>query len=128
MNTLSFQLGLAAKAHEHQRPVPLELVGEGSPESLSYYLKLLIISYRFSGVFALAYEDNGILTRLQAIANATKGKHDLRRERISTEPHAVQVLQHAEEFWEFMRYLPQFQDQNVVELLRWFRRTNGVSG
>lgn len=124
MNTLSFQLGLAAKAHEHQRPVPVELLGEGNPEVLSHYLKLLIISYRFSGVFALAYEDTGILTRLQAIANATKEKHELRPEKIKTEPYAVQVLQHAEEFWEFMRSLPQFQDQNVAELLRWFRRTN----
>jgi KAP family P-loop domain len=128
MNTLSFQLRLAALAHEHQRSVPAGLLGGGDPTRLSHYLKLLLISYRFSGVFALATEDEDIFLRLQGIANATSTARQQRQTRLATEPFAARALENEEEFWALLRSDPQFQSGGLGDLLRWFRNEGGVGG
>jgi hypothetical protein len=133
MNTLSFQLRLAALAHEHKRPVPLGLLGGDAQNhlshatQLSHYLKLLLISYRFSGVFALAAEDQDIFWRLQGIANATKTAREQRQTQLATEPSVVRALEKEEEFWALLRSDPQFQSGGLEDLLRWFRNEGGVS-
>lgn len=128
MNTLSFQLRLAALAHEQQRPVPAGLLDGGDPTQLSHYLKLMMISYRFSGVFALAAEDQDIFWRLQGTANATKNARGERKSRLETEPFAARALESEVEFWALLQSEPQFQSGGLGDLLRWFRNEGSVGG
>ncbi|MGD0239103.1 MAG: P-loop NTPase fold protein [Streptosporangiaceae bacterium] len=127
MNTFSFHLRLAALAYDRQRPIPAGLLGEADPRVRSRFLKLLLISYRFSGIFALAFEDQALLIRLQDIANATGQNREQRRQALITEPIVARTLEREEEFWRLLRISPQFRTDDLSELLRWFRSEGGAS-
>jgi tRNA A37 threonylcarbamoyladenosine biosynthesis protein TsaE len=124
MNTLALQLDLAALAADQGRPVPPCLLRDGDRTSLDCYLKLLLISYRFSGLFALAFDDDQVLARLQEAANAAEQERQQRIESLASESPIIAALTGDEEFWRLMRSGPRFRkgDPIVSELLRWFRR------
>jgi predicted KAP-like P-loop ATPase len=131
MNTLGVQLRLAKLAVDHGRPVPDSLLNEDDPDVLGRFVKLLLISYRFSGVFALLFEDQDLLLQLQKLAHSSKSKENrhLRDEQLKHERFVVQALEADEEFWRLMRRQPQFneEDGTTGALLRWFRHDVGVS-
>jgi hypothetical protein len=128
MNTLSFQLNLAALASGRGRHVPPGLLGDhqGDRHEFSRYLKLLILSYRYSGVFALAFKDDDIFIRLQSTANFARTDRDARYQRLRREVRAVQALESDEAFWALIGSNPQFTHDNAADLLRWFRGTSGA--
>ena len=128
MNTLSFHLRLAALASDRRRPIPAGLLDGADPRARSRFLKLLLISYRFSGIFALAFEDQTLLIRLQDIANATMQDRDQRRQALITESIVARTLEREEEFWRLLQISPQFRADNLSELLRWFRSEGDARG
>ncbi len=129
MNTLGVQLRLARLAVDHGRPVPDSLLNGDNPDVLGRFVKLLLISYRFSGAFALFFEDQDLLMRLQDLAHSSKENRHLRDEQLKHERFVVQALDADEEFWRLMRRQPQFNDEDGTTgaLLRWFRHDVGVS-
>jgi hypothetical protein len=131
LNTLSVQLHLAELAKAEGRPVDPCLLPGGDPDAFHCFLKLLLIAYRHSGVFALALEDEGLLSRLQGVSNAHPPgvgakAIEVRRDReqaLKGELLLVQRLHESEEFWRLMREPPKFTDVKdlVVSLQNWFR-------
>jgi hypothetical protein len=129
LNTLSLQLHLAELAKSQGRPVDPCLLSGGDPASFLYFLKLMLIAYRHSGVFALALEDEELLNRLQSVSNATKETKDewtsrrKREEELNGEVILVRRLHETEEFWRLMRQPPNLLDERalVSRLRNWFR-------
>ena len=68
MNVLALHFGLARAAADRGSYVPEALRGEKS-EQLARLLKLLLISYRYSGVFSVAQADWALIARLQEASN-----------------------------------------------------------
>ena len=130
MNTLGLQLRLAQLAADHDRPVPGGLLDEGHRDVLARFIKLMLISYRYSGVFALAFDDQELLVLLQSVANQSINNPSVRKGALQHFPAVVRTLEADEGFWRLMRARPEFEehDATVSTLLRWFRHDAGASG
>jgi DNA polymerase III delta prime subunit len=140
MNTLSVQLHLAALAKESDFQVQECLVSNNKPRQFDVFLKLLIIAYRYSGIFTLAVEDKELLRRLQEVSNKygaaikAKGLTAARTERngaLAEEPPLVLTLRDTEEFWRLLgpEVPPSLLEnyQFVTGLLTWFRQSTGLA-
>ncbi len=123
MNTLGVQLRLAQLAAGRGRAIPGGLL-TGEIESLSLFIKLLLISYRYSGFFALTAEDAKLLGRLEEVRNSTGTDREKRVGRLLHESAVVRGLAGDEQFWELMGALPQFRadEPGTKALMRWFRQ------
>jgi hypothetical protein len=130
MNTLALQLRLAELAADHDRPVPGGLLDGGDRDVLARFIKLMLISYRYSGVFALSFDDQELLVLLQSVANQSINNPSVRKGALQHFPVVVRTLEADEGFWRLMRAQPEFEehDATVSTLLRWFRHDAGVSG
>ena len=133
MNTLAVQLNLIQVAKESKMALPDCLINPQQDEDFDVFLKLLLISYRYSGIFAHANEDENLLTQLQSISNwyrnkaqdknkkneARKGRDD----RLSDELPMISTMKHNEEFWDLIASGPDFTTHaNILqELQHWFR-------
>jgi hypothetical protein len=133
MNSLAVQLNLIQVAKEAKLSLPPCLTNP-QDKGFDVFLKLMLISYRYSGVFALANEDDGLLVKLQAITNwykntsqdenkrneARKGRDD----RLSDELPLVSTMKHNEEFWELIAGGPDFtaHTDSLHDLQHWFRQ------
>lgn len=128
MNTLSVQLRLARLAYDRGRPLPPGLLDGDHPGVLSLFVKLLVISYRYSALFALTVEDEEVLVRIERVAN--KNQRSERESDLRTESPPVRALAADEQFWELMRSQPQFRqvDDTTRALMRWFRQEVGATG
>ena len=129
MNTLSLQLQIAKLLEEstgNKSIVP----PEDSP-SFAFFLKLLLISYRNSGVFSAFLEDPELVKRLQKTANAYAAElkkdeaeaRKIRRDLLESESAGIRGLAVQEEFWRLMSLPPNLLDERelVESFLHWFR-------
>jgi hypothetical protein len=133
LNTLAVHLYLAELAKAAGRPVDACLLPGGDPDHVLYFLKLLLIAYRYSGVFALAQEDDKLLGRLQQVSNTYEQAvaqntppaqaRTARSKALEGELLLVQGLHDREEFWRLIREKPNLlQDKELVARLQnWFR-------
>ena len=132
MNTLAIQLRLAEVAKEAGLSVHEWLVTNSQPRFFDFFLKLLLIAYRHSGVFTIVLEDPELLERLQRVSNSFEqlrkddGPDTARKKRkdaLSGELPIVQALQSDEEFWRLMAEKPSMLgDPSIIPQLRsWFR-------
>lgn len=122
MNTLAVQLRLAELAAGRGRAIPGGLLA-GDADVLSRFIKLLLISYRYSGLFALTAEDTRLLGRLEEVRNGTGTDRKARAGRLLHESALVRGLAGDEQFWELMAAAPQFRadEPGTQHLMRWFR-------
>lgn len=123
MNTLAVNLNIASIANR------LESLSAASADR-ALFLKLLLISYRYSGVFAMAREDERLLIALQEISNLFEAnKSDLnnarqaRRKSMENDWPDVCRLTAREEFWTVMSLTPQLNNdpQALGRMMEWFR-------
>jgi hypothetical protein len=131
MNTLAVQLHLAALAKEANLPIDECLLNGGQSDNFKYFLKLLLLAYRYSGVVALAGEDADLLGRLQAASNTYEAEKTNniatarvnRKIALDRELPLVASLQDKEQFWQLMAIAPNLRDAPEVakRLLHWFR-------
>lgn len=131
MNTLALQLHLAALAKAASQSVHPVLLTDSEPRKFDVYLKLLLIAYRYSGVYAASLEDPGLLERLQNTSNTfeadcksgTLEARNKRGETLLKEQPIVAALQEQEHFWRLFSKKPSLKDENqlVSELREWFR-------
>jgi hypothetical protein len=134
MNTLALHVHLATVATEANLPVLEWLSTNSQPRKFDVFLKLLLISYRYSGVIGVAVEDLGLLERLQTISNAyhTTVKQNparesearqARQESLAGEFPVVANLHSEEDFWRLMAETPRFTDHRelLLALSNWFR-------
>lgn len=141
MNTLSVQLQLARLAKDAGEPIDdvlLSFDAQGAPLRFKYFLKLTLISYKYSGIFSLALKDPGLLQRLQVLSNQYRNamKQDpakartARNEALVNEPALLLGLKTEEEFWQLMAESPSVMDDFdlTTQLLSWFRRTAPLKG
>ena len=130
MNTLSVQLHLASLVAEKQLPVD-ECLLTGDGIKFQCFLKLLLVAYRFSGVFRASLDDAELLVRLQRANNeyqlgvgnsAVEARHN-RAKALETELPLIRALDRKEEFWTLMKQPPDLNQQknDVHELQNWFR-------
>ncbi|HXC23401.1 MAG TPA: P-loop NTPase fold protein [Solirubrobacteraceae bacterium] len=96
--------------------------------SRALYLKLLLLAYRYSDVFAAAFEDPGLLIRLQQLSNAYEtGKHngagsEARESRavgLRSEGATMWYLQSEESFWRIMAQRPALEQQETTQAMGW---------
>jgi hypothetical protein len=132
MNTLALHLNLAQVANEAGLVVHAALLDGGDSKSLNVFIKLLIISYRYSGVFSLALDDEDLLGRLQEASNhyrakvqdskAEEGRVE-RNKKLDEETPLISALRNDEEFWALMATDPRLTDAvpTVAQLRNWFR-------
>lgn len=131
MNTLAVHVHLAAIAKEAGLPLHEWLSTNSEPRKFDVFLKLLLVAYRYSGVFSVALEDSRLLERLQTISNvyaqnALKDLEKARRDRavqLANELPVVISLQNEEDFWYLMAEKPRLNDYPdlLLELRNWFR-------
>jgi hypothetical protein len=132
MNNLAVQLNLAHVAKDSKMPLPACLANPQQNEDFDVFLKLMLISYRYSGVFAIANEDENLLTQLQSISNwyknTSQGKNKAeariaRDQRLANELPMISSMRHNEEFWELIASGPDFTTHanTLQELQHWFR-------
>lgn len=133
MNTLALQLHLAALAKEAGQSVHSVLLLDSEARKFDVYLKLLLIAYRYSGVYAASLEDPGLLERLQRVSNtfesdcqSMSGPLEARSARgitLAKEQSIVAALQEQEHFWRLFAQKPSLIDEKqlVGELREWFR-------
>jgi DNA polymerase III delta prime subunit len=100
------------------------------PKNLDLFLKLVLISYRYSGIFSMSRENPALLVRLQEISNLSESKgdesQDARRERqkeLEKESTLVAWLAEKDDFWRAMALPPQLNnDPKMLDhMLNWFR-------
>jgi KAP family P-loop domain len=73
MNFLVVQAELGRLAHARKAArVPGSLLGPSAPGDLALLLKLMLISYRYPGIFQAALANRALLSTLQTIANNPK--------------------------------------------------------
>jgi hypothetical protein len=129
MNTLMVHVHLATIAKEAGLPIHEWLCTNSQPRQFDVFLKLLIIAYRYSGAFAVAVEDPGLLKRLQRVSNTYRqtvvqnpaqedGAWQDRKNSLASELSVVATLQNEEAFWRLMGEAPRFTDhfELVLEL------------
>ena len=131
MNTLAMHLSVAEIAHQANLSVPEWLVTGSEPRKFDVFLKLLLIAYRYSGIFSTAVEDPHLLERLQKISNVFESKkgEDMEKARsarnlsLTHELLIVQELGQMEGFWRLIAEQPSLMlDWQLTEgLLNWFR-------
>ena len=131
MNTLALNLHIAQNAGEAGM-LALE------PANLDLFLKLLLISYRYSGIFSMARENPDLLIGLQEISNIYHGSGEdkqvarkARNESLDIELPLVAKLAGMEDFWTVMALPPQLNDNEKAmrNMLNWFRyRTPKIEG
>jgi hypothetical protein len=131
MNTLAIQFHLAEVAKAADLPVPDCLISDHDADALNYFIKLLLISYRYSGLFSLALEDSTLFQRLQTISNTYQAQKDKslttarveRKEALLAENSLIANLQLEESFWQLMAEKPNFtQNPGILaQLQNWFR-------
>jgi hypothetical protein len=122
MNALSVNLHIAEGAGEAGK-LALE------PASLDLFLKLLLISYRYSGIFSMVRENPDLLIGLQKIANVYSGNKDkqaarkARNDLLDKESPLMAKLAEKEDFWTVMALPPQLNDDEKAmgNMLNWFR-------
>jgi hypothetical protein len=130
MNLLALQAELARLARERDLAVPPALCGQDAAQ-LELLLKLMLISYRYPGIFHAALADPGLLTRLQGIANLTTDKpraeaaqmRQDRRDKLATEPTVVLATGTEDEFWTLIAHEPNLVTNQAPahRLMTWFR-------
>ncbi len=132
MNNLAVQLNLVQVAIDSKMALPACLTNP-QQEDFDVFLKMMLISYRYSGVFALANEDESLLMQLQAISNWYKNvsqdknkRREARQgrdERLSNELPMIATMNHNEEFWELIAVKPDLttRAKTLQELQHWFR-------
>ena len=132
MNTLALHLNLAVVAQEAKLPVQGSLVKGGDPKELNVFIKLMLLSYRYSEVFSRALDDPGLLGRLQEASTLYRNKVQAqkaeegraeRKKMLDQETPFISALSHDEEFWALMATAPSLTNAaNTVNQLRnWFR-------
>ena len=132
MNTLALHLDLARVAHEARLPVHGSLLTGGDAKELNVFIKLLLISYRYSGVFSLVLDDPDLLKRLQVASNVYRNKVEAgeagagrteRNSALDEEAPLISALRHDEEFWTLMATPPNLSNsaELVRQLRNWFR-------
>jgi hypothetical protein len=122
MNTLAVNVHIAESVGDAGK-----LVLEERHSDL--FLKLLLISYRYSGIFSMARDDWTLLIWLQKIANVYEESADklaarkTRKEVLDVESPLVAKLAGKEDFWTVMALPPQLNDDEeaVRNMLNWFR-------
>lgn len=128
-NTLSLQLQIASSVEEKYKTG--SIVRPEDSSTFPYFLKLLLISYRHSGLFNAFLEDPALAERLQRVSNAYKTERDKepieartkRKTLLQSETASIRRLQEDEEFWRLMALPPNLFDKPELfrSLLRWFR-------
>jgi hypothetical protein len=123
MNTLAVNLHIASAAGR------VEGLKKNDKER-ALFLKLLLISYRFSGIFGLAREDERLLVGLQEISNTFEtDKPDIekareaRKQALDSDWSAASRLTAREDFWNVMALRPQLNDDPAAlsRMMQWFR-------
>lgn len=123
MNTLAVNLHIAAEAGR------VEILDQ-DPVARALFLKLLLISYRYSGVFAMAREDDQLLIGLQEISNVyvddrddLEKARDVRRKSVEVNWVLASRLVDREDFWKLMALKPQLNDDPAAlsGMMQWFR-------
>ncbi len=123
MNTLAVQFHLAALAGVAAPP---------NPRDLDIVIKLQIVNYRYSGLFAALLADASLIARLQEISTTYRTNLDsgdqqkARAERaaaLARERPQIQALEHEEDFWRLMAVKPSFPKdaQGIAKVQQWFR-------
>jgi hypothetical protein len=124
LNLLSLQTDIARLTAERAngRMTPF-LVETADPAARAIYLKLLLISYRFSGVFDQMLRDPALAARLQQYANRYAGDatgdepaaRTARNEKLGSESAAVKALAWDEDFWAFIARSPDLASGAVID-------------
>ena len=138
MNTLALHLNLAVVAEQAKFTVHPSLLKNGDPKELNIFIKLLLLSYRYSEVFSRALDDPDLLGRLQSAgtlfvnkvqANQAEEGRKERNKLLDQESAFISALRHDEEFWGLMATPPNlFQAANTVTQLRnWFRSSGTIA-
>ena len=130
MNLLAVQTELARLARERQLAVPPALSGQ-DPAEFAILLKLMLISYRYPGIFQAALADPGLLIRLQRIANSSSTRPEVeaakmrtdRRDQVANEPMVVLAVGAEDEFWALIAHEPNLvsNQEAAHRLMTWFR-------
>jgi hypothetical protein len=130
MNLLAVQAELARLARERDLTVPPALYGQDAGE-LGILLKLMLISYRYPGIFQAALADPGLLTRLQQIGNSASARPESeaaqmradRRKDLVAEPMVVLATSVEDEFWALIAHKPNLvpNQEAAHRLMTWFR-------
>jgi hypothetical protein len=119
--------------------VHASLLDGGDSKELNVFIKLLLISYRYSGVFSLALDDEDLLGRLQQASNrygtkvqdskAEEGRTE-RNKALDEETPLISALRHDEEFWSLMATPPNLSGvaKTVARLRNWFRASVQAPG
>jgi KAP family P-loop domain len=133
MNTLGVQLELAQAAKRRGRAPPPWLEGPGPDEDwqFTWFVKLTLISYRYTAITALLIGNVELLKRLNGIAvdyctRKTKEPDQARKtllDKISSEPPAILAQQDNDDFWDLMSLAPSMveNDSGFKEVAEWFR-------
>jgi len=132
MNTLALHLNLAVVAQDANLTVHKDLLKDGDPKELNIFIKLLLLSYRYSEVFSRALDDPDLLGRLQSASTlfrnkvqanqAEQGRND-RNKMLDQETSFISTLKHDEEFWALMATPPNLSNaaNTVSQMRNWFR-------
>ena len=128
-NTLSLQLKIVESLENATGEK--SVVRRDDLPDFAVFLKLFLISYRYSGVFSAFLEDSGLVGRLQKIANAYYADlekdqleaRNTRNTKLKSESASIRRLEFEEEFWVLMSLAPNLIDkpEQVKSLLSWFR-------
>ena len=128
MNTLAVYLRLDEIVMEASPSGHNKIILNSDRQTIELFLKLLLISYRYPGIFASALDDSLLFGRLTVIAKKYIGNDDQekarkeRRDALLVETPIISTLQDEEEFWKFLCAEPSLQNQsNLTQLLNWFR-------
>lgn len=135
LNGLVVMHELADRSHQRGGNVPTCLLPASDPSTYPLFLKLAVVSYRFSGLFARAVIDTELLPRLQRLSN----KHDQtagsdprarleRTEALANDAMAVRQTGQEDDFWKVMRQPPSFigRSDQIELLVSWFRSSGAL--
>lgn len=134
VNLLTLHCDLAAQSAAAGRPVPEYLRSAGPDAQRRVYLKLLLLSYRYSAVLAACMDDPALCTRLQGAANAFAAAPlgnavpalEERTAKLAKERLLVRQLATDESFWRMMACSPDLGTQtHLAATFEWFREQVG---
>jgi hypothetical protein len=136
MNALSVQLGLAAAARGEKRVAPEWLFTKKDKDEddweFLWFVKLMLLSYRYSGAATILMEDFELLKRLHATAKEyvdNKARNpDVARKtllaKVAIESPPIAALGDSDDFWVLLSLKPGLTDNAdaLGEIAGWFRK------
>lgn len=130
VNLLLLHRDLSELSSPPAQPQSASLWSDPPSSSRTLYLKLLLLAYRYSGIFGAAMDDPDLLSRLQKASNTYESERNrangdldaARRARgkaLEAERTVVQQLALEEMFWKLLSGRPDLNSGDAKDMVAW---------